>query len=94
MCPHTALCHPVLDASRERDRSSETEFLLKAIQSTEWEMLGWVSVHVSGRLQGEVLRARDWQERLCQQTQGLVFPKKHIYILRKPCHLYSVNPYV
>lgn len=82
MCPHTALCHPVLDASRKTDRSSETgEFLLKAIQSTEWEMLGWVSVHVSGRLQGEVLRARDWQERLCQQTQGRVFPKKtHLYI--------------
>lgn len=82
MCPHIALCHPILDASRERERSSETgEFLLKAIQSTEWEMLGWVSVHVLGRLQGEVLRACDWQERLCQQTQGLVFPKKaHLYI--------------
>lgn len=91
MCPHSALCHPVLDASRERDRSSETgEFLLKAIQSTEWEMLGWVSVHVSGRLQGEVTGKKDCVSRL----RDLCFPKQHIYIFRKPCHLYSVNHYV
>ena len=51
LCPHTALCHPVLNASRERDRQSETgEFLLKVIQTTEWEMLGRAGVYMSGRV--------------------------------------------
>lgn len=49
--PYTAVRHPVLDASGERDGRSETgEFLLKVIQTTEWEMLGWASVYVSGRV--------------------------------------------
>lgn len=49
LCPHTALHHPVLGASEEKDRQSETgESLLKVIQTTEWEMLQWVGVHMSG----------------------------------------------
>lgn len=35
----------------QREGQSETgEFLLKVIQTTEWEMLQWASAHVSGRV--------------------------------------------
>lgn len=43
VCPDTALRHPVLNASRE-GQTETGEFLLKVIQTTEWEMLGWVGV--------------------------------------------------